>query len=440
MKLGLALLFLLLSFCATAQKVVLISNVKIFNGKDNSTVTGHVLITDDAITKISTTPIPTNKSAMTTIIDGKGKFLMPGLIDAHVHTMFESIQMAVGLSSEIGYVNIVAAKAAEAQLLRGFTTVRDLGGSSFSLKRSIDEGYVKGPRIFPSGATISQTSGHGDFGHPTDVPKDLDRSLSYLERSGQTIIADGVDQVLIRTREQLRQGASQIKIMAGGGVSSAYDPLDVAQYTEEELSAAVKAAAGWNTYVTVHAYTPTAVQAAIKAGVKCIDHGHLIDEETAKLMAEKGIWWSMQPFQDDQDAAPFPEGSEARKKYLQMVEGTENAYKLAKKYNIKLAFGTDILFDPKLAKRQGAQLAKLAKWFTPFEVLKMATSDNASLLEMSGPRNPYNKKLGVIEEGAYADLILVEGNPLENINLVADPDKNFILIMKNGEVIKNTIK
>ena len=436
----LSILFILLSFCGNAQKVVLITNVKIFNGKDNKTVNGNVLITDNAITKISTAPIPTNKSAMTTIIDGKGKFLMPGLIDAHVHTMFESIQMAVGLSSDIGYVNIVAAKAAENQLLRGFTSVRDLGGSSFSLKRSIDEGSIKGPRIFPSGATISQTSGHGDFGSPTDVPKDPSRPLSYIERSGQTIIADGVDQVLIRTREQLRQGATQIKIMAGGGVSSSYDPLDVAQYTEEEINAAVRAAAGWNTYVTVHAYTSTAVQAAIKAGVKCIDHGLLIDDATAKMMADKGIWWSMQPFQDDEDAAPFPEGSDARKKYLEMVNGTENAYKLAKKYNIKLAFGTDILFDPKLAKRQGAQLAKMVKWFTPFEVLKMATSDNASLLEMSGPRNPYKRKLGVIEEGAFADLILVDGNPLENINLVSNPDKNFVLIMKNGVVYKNTIQ
>jgi len=436
----LSILFILMSFWANAQKVVLITNVKIFNGKDNKTINGNVLITDNAITKISTAPIPTNKSAMTTIIDGKGKFLMPGLIDAHVHTMFESIQMAVGLSSDIGYVNIVAAKAAENQLLRGFTSVRDLGGSSFSLKRSIDEGSIKGPRIFPSGATISQTSGHGDFGSPTDVPKDPSRPLSYIERSGQTIIADGVDQVLQRTREQLRMGATQIKIMAGGGVSSSYDPLDVAQYTEEEINAAVRAAAGWNTYVTVHAYTSTAVQAAIKAGVKCIDHGHLIDDATAKMMADKGIWWSMQPFQDDEDAAPFPEGSDARKKYLEMVNGTENAYKLAKKYNIKLAFGTDILFDPKLAKRQGAQLAKMVKWFTPFEVLKMATSDNASLLEMSGPRNPYKRKLGVIEEGAFADLILVDGNPLENINLVSNPDKNFVLIMKNGEVIKNIIQ
>ena len=440
MKYILQILLMILSVSAFAQKTILLTNVKIFNGKDNKTVNGHVLITDHVITKISATPIPTNKSAMVTIIDGQGKFLMPGLIDAHVHTMFESIPMAVGLSSDVGYVNLVAAKAAEAQLLRGFTTVRDLGGASFNLKRAIDEGIVKGPRIFPSGATISQTSGHGDFGSPTDVPKDNARPLSYIERSGQTIVADGVEQVLIRTREQLRQGATQIKIMAGGGVSSAYDPLDVAQYTEEEINAAVRAAAGWNTYVTVHAYTPTAVQSAIKAGVKCIDHGHLLDEATAKLMAEKGIWWSLQPFMDDEDAVPFPEGSDSRKKYLEMVNGTDNAYKLAKKYNIKTAFGTDVLFDPKLAKRQGAQLAKLVKWYTPFEVLKMATSGNASLLEMCGPRNPYPKKLGVIEEGAYADLILVDGDPLANISLVANPEKNFVLIIKNGEVIKNTIK
>ncbi|MGB4770769.1 MAG: amidohydrolase family protein [Chitinophagaceae bacterium] len=440
MKYILQILLMLLSVSAFAQKTILLTNVKIFNGKDNKTVNGHVLITDNVITKISATPIPTNKSAMVTIIDGQGKFLMPGLIDAHVHTMFESIPMAVGLSSDVGYVNLVAAKAAEAQLLRGFTTVRDLGGASFNLKRAIDEGIVKGPRIFPSGATISQTSGHGDFGALTDVPKDNAQPLSYIERSGQTIVADGVEQVLIRTREQLRQGATQIKIMAGGGVSSAYDPLDVAQYTEEEINAAVRAAAGWNTYVTVHAYTPTAVQSAIKAGVKCIDHGHLLDEATAKLMAEKGIWWSLQPFMDDEDAVPFPEGSDSRRKYLEMVNGTDNAYKLAKKYNIKTAFGTDVLFDPKLAKRQGAQLAKLVKWYTPFEVLKMATSGNASLLEMCGPRNPYPKKLGVIEEGAYADLILVDGDPLANISLVANPEKNFLLIIKNGEVIKNTIK
>lgn len=422
-----------------AQKQVLVTNVIIFNGKDNKVSPGNVLITGNQITKISATPIPVNKSGNTTIIDGKGKFLMPGLIDAHAHTLMDAIPLHLGLASEIGYLNLYAAASAEKQLMRGFTTVRDVGGPAFSLKKAIDEGLVKGPRIYPSGATISQTGGHGDFGGYTDVPR-IPGQLSYLERSGLTIIADGADQVLMRTRELLRQGATQIKVMAGGGVSSSYDPLDVTQYTEEEIRAAVSAASAWNTYVTVHAYTPTAIQAAIKAGVKCIEHGQLADEETAKLMAEKGIWWSLQPFLDDEDAIPFPEGSAARKKQLEMVQGTDKAYALAKKYKIKTAFGTDCLFDPKLAARQGAQLAKMVRWYTPFEVLRMATATNADLLALSGPRNPYPEKLGVIEEGAYADLILVNGNPIENIQLIADPDKNFLLIMKDGIVFKNTLK
>jgi len=422
-----------------AQKTILITNVQIFNGRDNKISQGNVLITGNQITRISDKPIPVNKSANTSIIDGKGKFLMPGLIDAHAHTLMDAIPLQVGLTSDIGYLNLFAAASAEKQLLRGFTSVRDVGGPSFSLKRAIDEGLVKGPRIYPSGATISQTGGHGDFGGYTDVPR-VPGQLSYLERSGLTIIADGADQVLMRTRELLRQGATQIKVMAGGGVASNYDPLDVNQYTEAEIKAAVSAATAWNTYVTVHAYTPTAMQAAIQAGVKCIEHGQLADEATAKLMAEKGIWWSLQPFLDDEDAIPFPEGSDARKKQLTMVQGTDNAYALAKKYKIKTAFGTDCLFDPKLAARQGAQLAKMVRWYTPFEVLRMATSNNAELLALSGPRNPYPLKLGVIEEGAYADLILVDGNPLENIQLVADPDKKFLLIMKDGIIYKNTLK
>ncbi len=429
---------LFVSLYSTAQKSTLITNVTIFNGKENKTIQGHILIEGNLITKISATPIATNKSANTTIIDGKSRFLMPGLIDAHAHTMMDAIPMNVAMLSDAGYLNLYAAQSAEKQLMRGFTTVRDVGGASFNLKKAIDEGLVKGPRIYPSGATISQSGGHGDFGMPTDAPR-VPGQLSYLERTGMTMIADGADLVLMRTREQLRQGASQIKIMAGGGVASSYDPLDVTQYTEAEMKAAVDAAAAWNTYVTVHAYTPAAMQQAIKAGVKCIEHGQLADEASAKLMAEKGVWWCLQPFLNDEDAIPFPEGSENRKKQMQMVQGTENAYKLAKQFKVKTAFGTDCLFDAKLAARQGAQLAKLSRWYTPFEVLKMATYDNAELLALSGPRNPYPRKLGVIEEGAYADIILVSGNPLENIQLIADPEKNFLLIMKNGEVVKNKI-
>lgn len=216
------------------------------------------------------------------------------------------------------------------------------------------------------------------------MPRDPSALLSYVERVGGTAIADGVPAVLERTREQLMQGASQIKLTAGGGVASMYDPLDVTQYSEEALHAAVGAAEDWGTYVIVHAYTPRAIQRALAAGVKCIDHGQLADETTAELMAEKGIWCSLQPFLDDEDAIPYPEGSASRKKYLQTAAGTDAAYALANKYKIKTAFGTDTLFDPQLAEKQGKQLAKLVRWYTPAEVLKMATADNDELLALSG--------------------------------------------------------
>lgn len=430
---------ILISTIANAQNQILITNVSIFNGRDEILLKGNVLIEGNLITKISSTAIPTNKSANVLIIDGKGKFLMPGLIDAHVHTMMESIPLQLAIVSDIGFINLVAANAARKQLMRGFTTVRDLGGASFSLKKAIDAGLFDGPRIFPSGATISQTGGHGDFGLPIDVPRDPSTPLSYMEKTGMTIIADGADEVLKRTREQLRQGASQIKLMAGGGVSSNYDPLDVAQYSEEEFRAAVLAAENWGTYVTVHAYTPRAIQAAIRGGVKCIDHGQMMDEATAKMMAEKNVWLSLQPFVED-GASPFAEGTPNRIKQKEMYGGTENAYALAKKYKIKTAFGTDILFEPNNAPKQGEKLALLARWYSNLEILKMATADNAELLAMSGPRNPYPGKLGVIEEKAYADLILVDGNPLVDIKLVQDPEKNFLLIIKNGKIYKNTVR
>jgi imidazolonepropionase-like amidohydrolase len=234
------------------------------------------------------------------------------------------------------------------------------------------------------------------------------------------------------------QGASQIKLMAGGGVASNFDPLDVTQYTETELRAAVAAADNWGTYVTVHAYTPRAIRAAINAGVKCIEHGHLIDEPTAQLMAEKGTWWSIQPFIGDEFASRF-EGPN-RAKALLVIQGTDTAYRLAKEYKIKTAWGSDIVFSPHLMSTHGEQLTKLLAWYTPAEILKMATADNAELLALSGPRNPYPGKLGVVEEGALADLILVDGDPLANIQLVEDPAKNFLVIMKDGKIYKNTIK
>jgi imidazolonepropionase-like amidohydrolase len=246
--------------------------------------------------------------------------------------------------------------------------------------------------------------------------------------------------VRVRVREQLMLGATQIKLTAGGGVASPHSPLDVTTFTGPELRAAVEAAGNWNTYVTVHAYTPSAINLAIEAGVKCIEHGHLMDEPTAKLMADKGIWLSTQPFSDDEDSNPFPPGSEQRAKKMQVVKGTDTVYALAKKYKLKTAFGTDILFNAEQAARQGSELVKLVRWYTPAEALKMATAVNGELLALSGPRNPYPGKLGVIEEGALADLVLVDGDPIADIKLIERPDRNLLLIMKDGRIFKNALQ
>jgi imidazolonepropionase-like amidohydrolase len=257
-----------------------------------------------------------------------------------------------------------------------------------------------------------------------------------METLGASMVADSPDEVRVRVREQLMQGASHIKLTAGGGVASPHSPLDVSTFTEPELRAAVEAAENWGTYVTVHAYTPAAIKRAIAAGVKCIEHGHLMDDSTAKLIAERGIWLSTQPLPEEL-ANAFPRDSEEWAKAQQVFAGTNTVYTLARKHKLKTAFGTDILFSAALAQKQGALLASLTRWYTPAEALIMATRTNAELLSMSGKRSPYAGKLGVVEEGALADLLLVDGNPLADINLVADPARNFLVIMKDGKIYKN---
>lgn len=414
---------------------VLFKDVQIFNGKDNGlSAASNVLVKGNRIAKIATGDIPFDHDN-TKVIDGGGKTLMPGLIDAHWHSMLAAMGTSQFMAADAGDINLIAADAATGTLLRGFTSVRDLSGPAFALKRAVDAGYATGPRVWPSGAMISQSGGHGDFRFPWEVPSSDLQSPGRAQALNAGVIADGPDEVRKRVREQLMLGASQIKLAAGGGVASNYDPIDVAQYTEEEFRAAVGAAENWGTYVTVHAYTPRAIQTAIAGGVKVIEHGQLMDEDTAKLMADKGIWLSTQPFLDNEFANPT-EG-EARQKQLEVAAGTDRAYKLAKQYGLKVAFGTDMLFDPAMLPKQGAILTTMSKWYSPFEVLRMATSQNAELLGLSGPRNPYPGKLGVVDEGALADLILVDGNPLEKLDLVADPTNNFVVIMKDGKLYKD---
>ena len=451
----LVLVAFLLSLCHTGQAqqapgaspstpsggaVTLFQNVRIFDGK-STTLSGprNVLVRGNKIERISTSPIATDRSATTTLIDGGGRTLMPGLIDNHWHTMMVRPTPVQLLMGDVGHLYLVAGAEATATLMRGFTTVRDVGGPAFGLKRAIDEGTVAGPRIYPSGAIITITSGHGDFRQPFEVPRIVGTPLSRGELLGAAMIADSPDEVRVRVREQLMQGASQIKLTAGGGVASPHSPLDASTFTEAELRAAVEAAGNWGTYVTVHAYTNESIRRAIAAGVKCIEHGHLMDEATAKLIAEKGVWLSMQAFPDEL-AHAFPPGSFEREKAMEVFAGTDKTYKLAKKYKIKTAFGTDILFSPQLAPRHGELLTKLVQWYTPAETLVMATGTNAQLLALSGKRNPYPGKLGVVEEGALADLLLVDGDPIANIKLIEDPEKNLLVIMKDGRIYKNALR
>ena len=361
---------------------------------------------------------------------------MPGMIDNHWHAMLARTTPAEAMGDP-GYNNLVAGEEATDTLMRGFTAVRDVGGPAFGLKRAIDEGIVKGPRIYPSGAMITVTSGHGDFRQLTDLPRTIGGMLTRMEQIGGAIVADSPDEVRVRTREQLMQGASQIKLTAGGGVSSPFSPNDVMTFTDAELRAAVEAAENWGTYVVAHAFTPAAIQRSIAAGVKCIEHGLLMDDATARLIAEKGIWLSLQPLPEEMRTG-LPVGSVQRAKADEVWPGIARTYELAKKYKIKTAWGTDVLFSRALAQRQGAILASLTRWYTPAEALIMATSTNAELLELSGKRNPYPGRLGVVEQDALADLLLVDGNPLENINLVANPD-NFLVIMKDGKIYKNSL-
>ena len=276
---------------AATDAATLFQNVGIFDGKSGA-ISGpsNVLVKGRTIARISSAPIVVEGDARVTIIAGNGRVLMPGLIDNHWHTMLVRPSAAASIAGDVGYNNIVAGIEATDTLMRGFTTVRDMGGPSFGLKQAIDEGLIPGPRIYPSGAVISITGGHGDFRQRFELPRVIGGPLSRMEQIGGSMIADSPDEVRVRVREQLMLGASQVKLTAGGGVASPHSPLDISTFTEAELHAAVEATDNWGTYVTVHAYTPRAIQTAIAAGVKVIEHGHLMDEATAQLMAQKGIW------------------------------------------------------------------------------------------------------------------------------------------------------
>ncbi|HUO96051.1 MAG TPA: amidohydrolase family protein [Steroidobacteraceae bacterium] len=419
---------------APEAQATLIRNVRIFDGHDVAAGSGEVLIVGNKIEAVSRGPLSPPAGTHPTVIDGGGRLLTPGFIDAHVHLGLVLTHSALE-DSDPTYVAALELRGAEAALLRGFTTERDTGGSVMGLKRAIDEGYAAGPRIYPSGAAISQTSGHGDDRRYTDRQRHWGGTLSFAERRGDEVIADGVPEVLAAAREQLRLGAVQIKVMASGGAASEFDPLYVTEYTPEELRAAVDAAAGFGTYVTVHSYNAQSTRRAIEAGVKCIEHGHLIDEPTMRLLAERGVFLSTNVVVYEE----LPPGITAAQKvkFEQVREATDAMMKLARKYHVKLGFGTDLINSLDAQARQNREFTLRSRWFSPLEILRQATSGNAEILALSGLRNPYPGKLGVVEPGAYADLLLINGDPLTDISILEHPDSALALIMKDGRIYRD---
>lgn len=419
-----------------AQRPLLLRNLRLFDGSGKAVREGvQVLVQGRVIADL----LPAQATVEAArVIDCQGKLALPGLIDTHWHTMLAGISQTTAMTADLGYLYLVAAQEAQRTLMRGFTSVRDAGGPAFALKRAIDEGLVAGPRIFPSGAMISQTSGHGDFRLRSDLPRPGNGPLSLVENVGVAMIADGEAEVLRRVREQLMLGASQIKMLAGGGVASMYDPLDSTQFSDRELRAGVEAAADWNTYVMTHVYTPKGIQRAIRAGVKCIEHGQLADEASVRMMRDEGVWWSLQPFLQDEDSNVYPDAAR-RASQKRVAEGTVQAYAMAQKYGIKTGWGTDILFNPRNTHTQGRQLSKLTRFYDPLTLLAQATGTNGELLALSGERNPYPRVLGRIVPGAWADLLIADGDPAASLDFLADPERNLHLIMKDGQIHKNTL-
>lgn len=415
---------------------ILIKNVQVFDGTGTAlSAATDVLITGNKIEKIST-GAGDGTSADAQIIDGGGRVLMPGLIESHAHISFAGLPLADLLTSLPGYGQVSAVAYAEGFLMRGVTTARDLGGPVFGLKRAIDEGLVPGPRIYPSGALISQTTGHADFRFQNQPHVLFGGVRSQLELGGYARVADGVPLVLAAARENLRLGASQIKLAAGGGYASPTDPIMSTQFSLEELQAAVGAATDWGTYVTVHAYTPRAINRAIDAGVKVIEHGQLLDKKTLKRMAKEGVWLSTQPFTVCNESQ-LSDSSNA--KLAVVCKGTEFVYDTIRSIpNLKVTYGTDIFNDADSLEGEIQWMERLLKWYEPVEILHMATGNTGELLKLSGETNPYPGDLGVIKEGAYADVLLVDGNPLEDITVIGVTD-NLRIIIKDGKVYNNTL-
>jgi imidazolonepropionase-like amidohydrolase len=433
----------------------LFNNVMIFDGINDELMAGNVLVEGSMIKQVSTDAISASRART---IDGGGGTLMPGLIDGHAHFMinahFDTVEKNMDLT-DLAYRATLVAKRA---LMDGFTSVRDMGGPTFGLMRNINQGIIIGPKIYPSGTFISQTSGHGDFRDRADAGfSPLSAwDKSNFEQFGIGAVADGVPEVLKAVRTNLRNGATQIKIMAGGGGSSRFDPIDTTQYSKEETCAAVEAAADWGTYVSAHVFNDRAMNRLMDCGAKSFDHGFFMSEKTMKRIAREGLFVVPQMWGISPDLARNPL---MPKDKLPMVAALQKQYgdfgQRLIKNKVKVVFASDyvgVFADAERARRYELYWRTQA-FGSNFEVLKQLTSTAGELLALSGPRNPYTAsgRSGVIEEGAAADILLVEGNPLEDIFVLgantqwfdADPEWKPIdtlkVIMKDGVIYKNQL-
>ena len=419
-----------LSFAAHAESY-LIENVRIFNGVDHVLSHGHVLVEDGIITRVSDDPIEAPSGAE--VINGDNRVLTPGFIDLHAHITTNVPWELRGSHSTV--VGAIANDVATHYLDSGFTTIRDAGGTHPHLARAINSGLVYGPRVFPSGSVLSQTAGHGDARHPDALHPTLGGGNHY-SGADQWVIVDGVDQHLMAARENLRHGATQIKIMGGGGVMSDYDPIFSLQPTPAEIRAAVQAAADFDTYVLAHAYTSEAVRRLIENGVKCIEHGLLIDDETAALVKQNDVVISTQ-LVVYRELANLPGINETNLAKLEVVlKGQENLIRLIQKYDITTGFATDLVggMYPMLTR----EFTERAMYWTPPEVLVQATSQSAEVVRLSGRLNRHGN-FGEIREGWVADILLHNGNPLDDIAVLRQPESNLALIMKGGEIVKSQL-
>src|SRR6516162_8329225 len=386
----------------------------------------HVLVEDGHIREVSDRPI---SSAAAETIDLAGGTLMPGLIDAHVHVLAVDAMLARLSDRPVTLLTLQAAKVLEAMLRRGFTTIRDAAGADGGLAEAVEEGLVRGPRIFPSGMALSQTGGHGDVRPRTQSVETCACCAGGLAGSR---IADGVAECRRAARDELRKGATQIKILASGGVASPYDPIWNLQYSEEEVRAIVEEARAWHTYVLAHAYSPEAIRRSIDFGVRSIEHGNLIDRATAEHVAAADAF--VVPTLVTYDALyrfgrelGFPEVSMA--KLADVREAGLGSLEILKRAGVKIGYGTDLL--GRMHRHQSREFVIRAEAMAPFDIIRSATIVNAELLNRAG-------ELGIVAPDARADLIAVDGDPLADISLLDGQGEHLTHIMKDGIFYKTS--